>query len=63
MIRTIDELSPHWQTFWTVEVGADPNCKHAYEEFEFVHEDETSALYLCLHCGCKLEYDVADIGD
>lgn len=63
MIRILSELSgDQWSFIWSV-TGGKEDCIHAYEEFSAIEEDEYTAVYHCIHCNARLDYDVSDIGD
>jgi len=63
MIRKLNELSgDQWSFIWSV-TGGNEGCDHAYEEFNAVEEDDYTAVYNCVHCNAKLDYDVSDISD
>lgn len=63
MIRTLNELSgEQWSCIWTI-TGGKEDCIHSYEEMDAISEDDYSAVYHCVHCNARLDYDVSDLGD
>jgi hypothetical protein len=56
------KIEKHWRTFFTFE-GGNEHCDHEYDNDAEYNSTDYTGTVDCIKCGCKMSYDVSDIGD